>query len=180
MGGWQGGWQDGEGMRGMPCGGRPAARTSLWGRSPKYECVSESQGSFKILYLLWGPAPTKVLFQKVEEGKGREESDFQTWVQVILKHHPKEQLLYGILWCHWGWVRCRPGWTESWVVKRCKCRATIRVWMETEICKQEALEHYKWGVIGSDSHFKTYDLRAIKITWYSRGSLIHLWKKVWL
>lgn len=24
--------------------------------------------------------------------------------------------------------------------------------------------HYKWGVIGSDSHFKTYDLRAIKIT----------------
>lgn len=88
-------WMMGDGRMvrgwwGMPCGGRPAARTSLWGRSPKYGCVPESQGSFKILYLLLDPTPTKVLFQKVEEGKGRVESDFQTWVQVILRHNPKQ------------------------------------------------------------------------------------------
>ena len=36
--------------------------------------------------------------------------------------------------------------------------------MEKEICKLKALEHYKWGVTGSDSHFKNYDVRAIKTT----------------
>lgn len=67
--------------------------TSPWGRSPKCGCISESHGSFKILYLLRGPTLTKVLFQKVEEGKGRWKSDFQTSVQVILRHVLKEQLL---------------------------------------------------------------------------------------
>lgn len=58
---------------------------------PKCGCVSESTGSFKILYLPQGFTPRKVSLQKVEERKGRRESYFQTSIQGNLRHIPQKR-----------------------------------------------------------------------------------------